>query len=72
MVFGIFNLGPLEVLVLLIGGLCMVAVPVGIIVLVVVLNRGQSRTNVPNRLEALEEENRCLREELAKLKKDRG
>jgi hypothetical protein len=71
MVFGAFNLGPQEFIVLLLGGLCFTGVIATIVVLVVLLTRRQGRDEVPNRQAALEAENRRLREELDKLKRNR-
>jgi hypothetical protein len=63
MVFGIFNLGASEIVVLL--------AIASIVVLVILLTRRQGRADVPDRIAALEAENQRLREELDKLKKDR-
>lgn len=71
MVFGLFNLGAQEILILFVGGLCFAGVIMCIVVLVVLLTRRQGRDDVTNRQAATEAENQRLREELAKLKRDR-
>lgn len=70
MVFGLFNLGVQEILILLLGASCFVGFMATIIVLVVLLTRRQGRDDVPNRQAATEAENLPLREEPAKIKKD--
>jgi multidrug efflux pump subunit AcrB len=71
MVFGLFNLGAQESIILLLGASCFAGFIASIVVLVVLLTRRQGRDGVPNRQAATEAENLRLREELAKIKKDR-
>jgi hypothetical protein len=70
--FGLFNLGPAELLILLVVGLCFAGLVVGIVLLVVSLTRRQGPPGASDRQAALEAENQRLREELARLKKDRA
>jgi multidrug efflux pump subunit AcrB len=71
MIFGLFNLGMQEMIILFLGGLCLAGFIASIVVLVILLTRRQGRDDVPTRQAATEAENQRLREELAKLKRDR-
>jgi hypothetical protein len=74
MVFGFFNLGAQEMLILLFllfGGLCFAGVLASTLVVVVLLTRRQNRDATRNPQAASEAEIQRLREELARLKKDR-
>jgi hypothetical protein len=71
MVFGFLNLNPIEILFL--GGLCIAAVMVPIVVLVVLQatkKRGQSQNGYSRREAFLQDENERLRDELDRLKNE--
>lgn len=63
-----FNLGASELGVLLIVALSAILFPVAILAIVIALTRSM-RSSAPRAFEALEEENRRLREEIERLKR---
>ncbi len=68
MLEGLFQ--PAHLLILIVGGLCSLAVIVGVVLLVVALTRRQNPDS--NQLSSLEAENHRLREEIDRLKRDKA
>ena len=66
------NLGIAEIILILVGCFFLIAVPAGIVLLVVLLTRRQSPSSLSEREAALLAENARLREDMARLKRQTG
>ena len=72
MIAYLFNLGPMEILILGVLGLTVIGVPIGVIVIVLISSRRRSQNAAPDLIADLERENADLREELFRAKRDNG
>ncbi len=65
-----FGIGIQEMIILILGGLCLVTVAAGVVTLVVLLSRQQNQDGISGRVTSLKEENQRLREELDRTRND--